>query len=154
VEKDSNQKGEVRGRKHGRAVALLEFVLTAVLSGSIFYEYMHNSLLQNYLRNAISSNAPVLQFALPVSVAAIAGTLFFQRRRDARETRLALLREQILSNMKFGEAVLPHAETIPHHQIVFERPARDNSFPIGVTNKKGKLSKIREAERLPPDDSS
>src|SRR5207249_10026022 len=51
--------------------------------------------------------------------------------------------EEMHSNMKFGEAVLPHAETIPHHQMVFERPARDSSFPIGV----------REAERLPPDDS-
>ena len=154
MEKDSGEKGEVRGRKHGRAVALLEFVLTAVLSGSIFYEYMHNSLLQNYVKSAIESNSPVLQFALPVSVAVIAGTLFLQRRRDARETRLALLREQILSNMKFGEAVLPLAETIPHYQMIFERPARDSSFPTGVTNKKGKISRIREAERLPPDDSS
>src|SRR5713101_6153790 len=43
-----------------------------------------------------------------------------------------------------GKQCLPHAETIPHHQMVFERPARDSSFPVGV----------REAERLPPDDSS
>ena len=81
MEKDSGEKGEVRGRKHGRADSF--------------------------------------------------------RLYSFRE-------EEMHSNMKFGEAVLPHAETMPHHQMVFERPARDSSFPIGV----------REAERLPPDDSS
>jgi len=152
MDRTSNNASQTQSRKHGRATAFLEFVLVAILSGSIFYEYLHNAFVQSYVRNAIESNAPILQFALPVGVAAIGGSIFLQRRRDAREAQAAILREQILTNMRFGDAVLPHAETLPHHPIVFERPARDNSFVIRKTTKKGRLSRIREAERLPPEE--
>jgi len=136
-------------RKHGRATAFLEFVLVTILSGSIFYEYLHNAFIQSYVRNAVETNAPILQFALPVGIAAIGGSVFLQRRRDSRESRAAILREQIITNMRFGESVLPHAETIPHRQMIFERPARDDNFVFQKTTKRGRISRIREAERLP-----
>jgi hypothetical protein len=154
MENATEKSGQKRGRKHGKTIALLEFVVVAILSGSTFYEYLHNALLQSYLKTAIESNAPILQFALPVGVLAIGGSIFIQRRRDAREARLALWREQILANMKFGDAVLPQADSLPHHQVIFERPARDNTFIIRKTSKKGRLSRIREAEKLPPDEST
>src|SRR5712692_5264895 len=148
MEQAPNKTTQNLSRKHGRATAVLELILVTILSGSIFYEYLHNAFLQSYVKNAIESNAPILQFALPVGLAAIGGSIFIQRRREARESQAAILREQILTNMRFGDAVLPHAETLPHHPIVFERPARDNSFVIRKTTKKGRLSRIREAERL------
>jgi hypothetical protein len=154
MEKSANMEGQEQSRRHGRAKALLELVLVAVLSGSTFYEYLHNAVLQSYVKNTIDSNAPILQFALPVGAAAIGASVFLQRRRDAREVRAAVLREQILANMRFGEAVLPHAETLPHRMMVFERPARDDNFVIRKTNKKGRLSRIREAEKMPPEDSA
>ncbi len=154
MEKSSNREREGGSRKRGRAKALLELSLVAILSGSTFYEYLRNALPLTSVKNAIEANASILQFALPVGVAAIGGSIFLQRRRDAREVRAAVLREQILANMRFGDAVLPHAETLPHRQMVFERPARDNNFVIRKTTKKGRLSRIREAERMPPEDST
>ncbi len=55
-------------KKHRRATAALEFILVTILSGSIFYEYLHNAFIQSYVKNAIETNAPILQFALPVGL--------------------------------------------------------------------------------------
>ena len=151
MEQAPNKTPQNLSRKHGRATAALEFILVTILSGSIFYEYLHNAFLQSYVKNAIQSNAPILQFALPVGLAAIGGSIFVQRRREARESRAALLREQILTNMRFGDAVLPHAETIPHHQIIFQGPPDEQNFVFRKKNKKGRLSRNRDAERLPPE---
>lgn len=150
----SDKTNKTKGHRHGKAVALLEFVFVAILSGSIFYEYLHNAFLQDYVKNAIESNASILQFAVPVGFAAIAGSLLFQRRREASEARAALRREEIIRGLKFGDSVLPFAETLPHHQMVFERPARDSSFQIRKTRKKGRLSRIHQGEKLPPENSS
>ncbi len=154
MENGSEQAKVAHGKRHSRAVFLLELVAVTALSGWIFFEYLHNVSLQDYVKNAIESNATILQFAAPVGVVVIAGSLFLQRRRDLREERAARLREELLRNMKFGDSVLPHAETLPHHPMVFERPARDPNFQFRKTRKKGRISRIREAERLPPGDSS
>ena len=151
MEKAPNKTAQNLSRKHGRATAVLEFILVAILSGSIFYEYLHNAFLQSYVKSAIQSNAPILQFALPVGLAAIGGSIFIQRRREARESRAAILREQILTNMRFGDAVLPHAENIPHHQMIFQGPPDEQNLAFRKKNKKGRLSRNRDAERLPPE---
>jgi hypothetical protein len=150
----SNTARENSKRKHRRVAGLLEFVVVVILSGLTFYEYLRNEVLQSYVKNAIDTNAPVLQFALPVGVVAIGASIFLQRRRDMRENRAALWREQLLANIKFGDAVLPHADTLPHHQIFFDSQPRDDSFIIRKTNKKGRLSRVRDAEKLPPGESS
>ena len=150
----ANNTSQGQKRKHRKASALLELVLVAILSASTFYEYLHNAILQSYVKSAIESNAPILQFALPVGAVAIGGSLFLQRRRDTREAHAAILREQILANMRFGDAVLPHADTLPHHQMMFERPAREKNFVVRRTNKKGRLSRIHGAQKLPHEESA
>ena len=147
MENAADKTSKSHTRKHGKTAGMLEFVILAILSSSIFYKYLHNALLQDYVKNAIVSNAPILQFAVPVGGAAIVGSFFLQRRRDARDAQASLAREEILNNMRFGDAVLPHAETLPHHQMVFERPARDTSFQIRKTRKKGRLSKTSSPRR-------
>ncbi len=153
MEENSGSPASKPKRKHGRAAAFLEFVFVTILSGSIFYEYLHNAFIQSYVRNAVETNASILQFALPVGVAAIGGSVFLQRRRDARESRAAILRERIITNMRFGEAVLPHAETIPHQAMIFEGPAGDNNLAFPKSNKIGRIPRIRDAERLPEESS-
>ncbi len=140
-------------KKHGRVTALLEFVMVTILSGSIFYEYLHNAFLQSYVRNAVQTNAPILQFALPVGLAAIGGSVFLQRRKEARESRAAILRERIITNMRFGEAVLPHPETVPHQMMTFQGPSTDDNNVFRRTNKRGRISRNRAAERLPEESS-
>jgi hypothetical protein len=151
MEQAPNTSTQNLSRKQVRATALLEFILVTILSGAIFYEYLHNAFLQSYVKNAIQSNAPILQFALPVGLAAIGGSIFIQRRKEARESRAAILREQILTNMRFGDAILSHAETIPHHQMIFQGPPDEQNLVFRKTNKKGRLSRNRDAERLPPE---
>ncbi len=154
MENESQQSMGAHRHRHSKAKFLLELFVVTALSGWVFSEYLRNASLQDYVKNAIASNTTVLQFAVPVGIVAIASSLFFQRRRDIREERAALLREELLRNMKFGDPVLPHAETLPHHPMVFERPARDPNFQFRKTRKKGRLSRVREAEKLPPGESS
>lgn len=149
---NSSNTSQVKTKSHGKAYAALELIFVFILSGSIFYEYVHNTSLQSYVRNAIQSNTPILQFALPVGVAAIGGSLFLQRRKEARESQAALLREELLTRIRFGEAALPHAESIPHYRMVFESPEDTDDVALRRTNKKGRLSRNRAAERLPPED--
>jgi len=151
MEQAPNKPAQNLSKKHRRATAALEFILVTILSGSIFYEYLHNAFIQSYVKNAIETNAPILQFALPVGLAAIGGSIFIQRRREARESRAAILREQILTNMRFGDAVLPHAETIPHYQMIFQGPPDEQDYAFRKKNKRGRLSRNRDAERLPPE---
>ena len=151
MEQAPNKTTQNLSKKHGRTTALLEFLLVTILSGSIFYEYLHNAFLQSYVKNAIQSNAPILQFALPAGLAAIGGSIFIQRRKEARESRAAILREQILTNMRFGDAVLPHAETISHYQMIFQGPPDEQDSGFRKRSKRGRLSRNRDAERLPPE---
>ncbi len=153
MEENSGSSASKSKRKHGRVTALLEFVLVTILSGSIFYEYLHNTFLQSYVRNAVQTNAPILQFALPVGLAAIGGSVFLQRRREARESRAAILRERIITNMRFGDAVLPHPEKVPHQVMTFEGPSTDDNSFFRKTSKKGRISRNRAAERLPEESS-
>ncbi len=154
MDNGSQQAPVEHGHGHSKAKFLSELFVLTVLSGGIFFEYLHNASLQDYVKNAIYSNATLLQFALPVGALAIASSLFFQRRQSLREERAARFREEILRSMKFGDPVLPHAETVPHHPMVFERPARDPNFQFRKTRKKGRLSRVREAEKLSPGDTS
>src|SRR5712692_7964757 len=85
MENGSQQPTVEHGHQHSKAKFLLELLVLTGLSGWIFFEYLHNASLPDYVKNAIESNATILQFAVPVGVVAIASALFLQRRRDLRE---------------------------------------------------------------------
>jgi hypothetical protein len=137
--------------RHAMAVILTEFVLAAFLSGWITLEYLHNIYLQHYVKSTIQSNASILEIAVPVGIAAIAASLYLQHRGDVREVQAAVRREEILKSIKFAPVTRP-VETIPHQLFSIPRPARDPNFRVRKTKAKGKISRNRRGQRVPPEE--
>lgn len=139
--------------RHTKAVILLEFGIVLLLSGLILMEYLHNVYLQDYVHNTIASNASILQIAVPVGFVTIIASLILQRKRDAREVQAALRREEILRKINFAPTTLP-VQNVPHQLFTIPRPARDSQFRIKKTRNKGKISRNRGGQRVPPEDKS
>lgn len=138
---------------HAKTVILLELGIVLVLSGLILMEYLHNVYLQDYVHNTIASNASILQIAVPVGFLTITASLILQRKRDAREAQAALRREEILKKINFAPTTLP-VQKVPHQVFTIPRPARDSQFRIKKTRNKGKISRNRGGQRVPPEDKS
>jgi hypothetical protein len=151
--KHSGKNLQRKEHRHTKAVILLEFGIVLVLSGLILMEYLHNVYLQDYVRNTITSNAPILQIAVPVGFVSIAASLYLQRKRDAREVQAALRREEILRKITFAPTTLP-VQQVPHQLFTIPRPARDSQFRVKKTRNKGKISRNRGGQRIPPEDKS
>src|SRR5207249_12245683 len=98
--------------------------------------------LQGYFQEGIKLSVSNFQF--DIAIAGLTGlltTLFFQVRRRSRKTKASRLK---MTPMTFGSAR-------PLHPLMMtQRPSRDASFVIRKTRNRGRISRNRMAERLPP----
>ncbi len=152
-EKVSEEPNRMRTPRHTKTVMLLEFVVVTFLSGWIVLEYLHNVFLQDYVRTTIDSNASILQFAVPIGLTVILSSLYLQRKRSAHEAQAALKREEILRKINFIPVTRP-TQQVPHQVFAIPRPARDTKFRIQKTRSRGKISRNRAGQRIPPEDDS
>lgn len=130
--------------KSGRvdAVVLLAFTTFGFLVGWVIVEYLHNVYLQQYLSITIRSPGSVLRAALPLGILSVAVSVILRARGNRR-----------LRPTPDGSVLLPRSTvqpTVSHPLFLFERPARDSKFVVRRTRASGRISRIREAERLPP----
>ena len=128
------------GRADG--AVLLAFTILGFLVGWVAVEYLHNVYLQQYLSGIIRSSGSVLRIALPLGVFSIAASVFLRGRRNRR------LRSTLEESALFPRS--PVHPTVSHPLFLFERPARDSKFVVRRTKASGRISRVRDAERLPP----
>jgi hypothetical protein len=140
-----------RGPKHSKVATVAELALGVILSGWIVVEYLRNASLQDYVKSTINSNSSILQFTVPIGVVLIVGSVFIRKRNESREAQAALRREEALRKINFSPTPMP-VKNVPHQLFTIPRPARDPNFRVGKKRPKGKISRNRGGQRLPPGD--
>ena len=137
---DAKSSGSEPNSGHARSVILFLGAIVALLSAWAVIEYAHNVYLQEYVRILLNSNFSALRLTL---IAGFGGTML----------SIPLLAR--LSRRKgTGPAIVPQpifsGSTRVHPLMLTPRPARDHSFVIRKTAKRGRISRNRGGERLPP----
>jgi hypothetical protein len=123
------------------ALLFLELGIVAVSTWA-FLKYEGTSLAQTILGNFFKSGPSALPLTL---VGVLGGTLVsipFLRRRGRRRTPQE-------TNLPF----VGHNRAKVHPLMLTPRPSRDPNFLIRKTKRKGRISRNRSGERLPPNNS-
>jgi hypothetical protein len=115
-------------------------VIIALISAWIAIAYFHVAYLQGYITGIITPNGSVLRITL---IAAFGGFIL----------SIPILR----SLSRKGKASQVKIEPVPqfrnpqvHPLFTTPRPARDANFVIRKTRNRGRISRNRAGERLPP----
>lgn len=142
AERSSSASRRTRGSAIAKAVAVALLVSAVVFSGWTALKYFHYSSFQGYIRESIQFG--LSNFQIEIAFAGLTGllaSLFFRGRRRSRRTRVRPLK---MTPMTFGT-------TKPVHPLMMTpRPARDSKFVIRKTRNRGRISRNRMGERLPP----
>jgi hypothetical protein len=122
---------------------MLTLLVSAVLFSSwILLKYFHYASLQGYIQEGIELS--LSNFQIEIALAGLTGllaSLFLQGRRRSRKTKGNQLK---MIPMTFGSAK-------PLHPLMMtQRPSRDSKFVIRKTRNRGRISRNRMGERLPP----
>jgi hypothetical protein len=114
------------------------------LSSWTLLKYLHlgSPSVQGYIQEGIKLSISNLQ--IEIALAGLTGlltSLFLQGRRRSRKTKTSQLK---MTPMTFGSAK-------PLHPLMMTpRPSRDTKFVIRKTRNRGRISRNRMGERLPP----
>jgi hypothetical protein len=136
-----------RETRSARAAVVKTVVLTLFISAILFagwtlLKYLHYASLLGYLQAGIKLSISNTQ--IEIALAGLTGlltSLFIGGRRRTRKTKARQLK---MTPMSFGSGE-------PAHPLMMtQRPARDTKFVIRKTRKRGRISRNRMGERLPP----
>ena len=125
-----------------RAMLLTLFVSMVLLSGWIFLKYLRPASLQGYIQEGIKLSISNTQ--IEIALAGLTGlltSLFIGGRRRSKKTKARPLKMTPMSSGS-GEPA--------HPLMMTQRPARDTKFVIRKTRNRGRISRNRMGERLPP----
>jgi hypothetical protein len=125
-----------------KASMIALFVLAVIFSSWTLLKSFHYASLQGYIHEGIEFS--LSNFQIEIALAGLTGllaSLFLQGRRRSRKTKASPLK---MTPMSFGT-------TKPVHPLMMiQRPARDPKFVIRKTRNRGRISRNRMGERLPP----
>ncbi len=129
-----------------KAFLIILFVSVILLSSWTLLKPLLSASLQGYIQEGIKLS--VSNFQIEIALAGLTGlltSLFLQGRRRSRKTKASRLK---MTPMTFGNAR-------PLHPLMMtQRPSRDASFVIRKTRNRGRISRNRMGERLPPSNVS
>ncbi len=122
---------------------LITFSLSTVaLSGWTLLKYLRPGSLQGYVQEGIKLSLSNLQIEIALAgLTGLVASIFLQRRRRSRKT---IATQPRMIPMSFGN------ENPVHPLMMTQRPARDTKFVIRKTRNRGRISRNRMGERLPP----
>jgi hypothetical protein len=118
------------------------FLSTILLSGWTLLKYLRPGSLQGYIQEGIKLS--LSNFQIEFALAGLTGlttSILLQRRRRSRKTNAKQLR---MIPMSFGD------QKPVHPLMMTQRPARDTKFVIRKTRNRGRISRNRMGERMPP----
>jgi hypothetical protein len=115
-------------------------VIIALISAWIAIAYFHVAYLQGYITGIITPNGSVLRVTL---IAAFGGfilsiPIFRSLSRKDKSTQVKV------------QPIHQHRGPRDHPLFMTSRPARDPNFVIRKTKNRGRISRNRAGERLPP----
>jgi hypothetical protein len=125
-----------------KTITITLFTLTVLFSGWTLLKYTHYPFISGYLQEGIQLGLSTLQ--IEIALAGLTGlmtSLFLRGRRRSRKTEVRPLK---MAPMSFG------ASKPVHPLMMTQRPARDTKFVIRKTRNRGRISRNRMGERLPP----
>ena len=127
-----------------KALLITLFVSTVFLSSWTLLKYLHlgSPSLQGYIQEGIKLSVSNLQ--IEIALAGLTGLLasvFLRGRRRSAKTKPSQLK-MIPMNLGDGRPV--------HPLMMTQRPSRDTKFVIRKTRNRGRLSRNRMGEILPP----
>ena len=118
------------------------FLLAVIFSGWTLLKSFHYASLQGYINEGVALG--LSNFQVEIALAGLTGllaSLFLQGRRRSRKTKARPLK---MTQMSFG------TRKPVHPLMMTQRPARDTKFVIRKTRNRGRISRNRMGERLPP----
>lgn len=125
-----------------KALLITFFLSTVLLSGWTLLKYFRPGSLQGYIQEGIKLS--LSNFQIEIALAGLIGlttSLLLQRRRRSRK---ANAKQPRMIPMSFGN------EKPVHPLMMTQRPARDTKFVIRKTRNRGRISRNRLGERMPP----
>ncbi len=125
-----------------KMIMLTLFVSAVMFSSWTLLKYFHYPSLQEYVQERLELS--LSSFQIEIALAGLTGllaSLFLQARRRSRKAKANLLR---MTEMPFG------TRKPVHPLMMTQRPARDTKFVIRKTRSRGRISRNRMGERLPP----
>jgi hypothetical protein len=127
-------------RRNAKLLGSLSLGIIVLLSAWIAIAYFHVAYLQRYIIDSITPNGSILPGTL---IAALGGfTLSISIFRS-------LSRKNKASQVKV-QPIHQHRSPRDHPLFMTPRPARDTNFVIRKTKNRGRISRNRAGERLPP----
>jgi hypothetical protein len=134
----NNESQKTRG--NAKPVGSLLLVIVVVLSAWIGVAYFHIAFLQGYITSIITPNGSVLRVTL---IAAFGGFILSIPifRSLSRKDKTSHVEVQPMQQYRSPRA---------HPLFMTSRPARDANFVIRKTKNRGRISRNRAGERLPP----
>ena len=129
---------------NAKLVGSLLLVITVLLSAWIAVAHFHIALLQGYITSIITPNGSVLRVTL---IAAFGGFIL------SIPILRSLSPKDRTSNVKV-EPIPQYRNPRVHPLFMTSRPARDTNFVIRKTKNRGRISRNRAGERLPPSDQA
>ncbi|TMH94317.1 hypothetical protein E6H37_07405 [Candidatus Bathyarchaeota archaeon] len=140
----TNSGAAQRGRTPAvvKASMITLFVLAVVFSSWTLLKSSRYASLQGYIHEGVVVS--LSNFQIEIVLAGLTGllaSLFLQGRRRSRRTKARPLK---MTPMSFG------TRKPVHPLMMTERPARDAKFVIRKTRNRGRISRNRMGERLPP----
>jgi hypothetical protein len=123
-----------------KLVGSLLLVIIALISAWIAIAYVHVAYLQGYISGIIAPNGSLLRVTL---IAAFGGFIL------SIPIFRSLLRKDKPSRVEV-QPMHQHPSPRDHPLFMTSRPARDTNFVIRKTKNRGRISRNRAGERLPP----
>jgi hypothetical protein len=118
------------------------FMSAALLSTWTILKYFQYTSIQSYIQEGFELRLSTFQIEIALAgLTGLTASVLLQVRRRSRKVRAPLPK---MTAMSFGS-------TKPVHPLMMtQRPARDTKFVIRKTRNRGRISRNRMGERLPP----
>jgi hypothetical protein len=125
-----------------KALLITFFLSTVALSGWTLLKYLRPGSLQGYVQEGIRLSLSNLQIEIALAgLTGLVASIFLQRRR--RSIKASATQPRMIP-MSFG------SEKPVHPLMMTQRPSRDTKFVIRKTRNRGRISRNRMGERMPP----
>jgi hypothetical protein len=129
-------------KAHGHSKLLGSLVLGIIVLLSVWsaVAYFHVAFLQEYITNIIKPADSLLRITLIVTFGGFISSIPIVR---------SLSRKDKTPQVKV-QPIPQYRGPIVHPLFMTSRPARDTSFVVRKTKNRGRISRNRDGERLPP----